>query len=86
MEVKNCAYVTYNTKNFEHKLFGGMYGLAMMMFISTRTASKKIDKITHDVSVYSVKNSLIPGDALRYVTIQCNNDDLIPGDTLRYPQ
>ena len=46
MEVKNCAYVTYNTKNFEHKLFGGMYGLAMMMFISTRTASKKIDKIT----------------------------------------
>ena len=46
MEVKNCAYVTYNTKNFEHKLFGGMYVLAMMMFISTRTASKKIDKIT----------------------------------------
>ena len=39
----------YNTKNFEqfhwNKLFCGIYGLAVMLSISTRTTSKNIDKI-----------------------------------------
>ena len=50
-EIKpNHAYVTcYNTKNLEqihwYKLFGGMYGLAVMMSISKQTTNKNIGKM-----------------------------------------
>ena len=48
VEVKKSPCLCYNIKNCEqfhwNKLFGGMYGLAMMS-ISTQTTSKNIDKI-----------------------------------------
>ena len=46
MEVKNnYAYVTTQRIHW-NKLFDGMYSLAVMMSISTRTTSKTIDKMT----------------------------------------